>query len=236
MNKDDLLNLNDNKKNIKKPLIYGAIAFLIFIIGILGFAIYNNSTAKDDNVVLPPQVNQETKKQEDTMFKEVPIEEDNSEENSNANIVKNLTNENNKKENQTNVDQTINKNNIIKENKNINKQKEAVVTNTPKTNKIAKTETQKHKTIQTKKLTKKVKYYIQVAALMKYKKPNKKFLKLIKKEGYNYRFYRTSYVRNGKKIEVTKILIGPFTKNSVRHELKKVKEKITQNAFIFKVK
>jgi len=234
MNKDDLLNLNDNKKNIKKPLIYGAIAFLIFIIGILGFAIYNNSTSKDDNVVLPPQINQETKKQEDTMFKEVPIEEDNSGENSNANIVKNLTNENNKKENQTNVDQTINKNNIIKENKNINKQKEAVVTNTPKTNQVPKIK--KQKPTQTKTQIKKVKYYIQVAALMKYKQPNKKFLKLIKKEGYNYRFYRTSYVRNGKKIEVTKILIGPFTKNSVRHELKKVKEKITQNAFIFKVK
>ena len=38
---DDLLNLEQSsKKNLKKPLIYGAIAFLVFMIGVLVFAIY----------------------------------------------------------------------------------------------------------------------------------------------------------------------------------------------------
>ena len=72
MNRDDLLNLED-KKNIKKPLVYGAVAFLVFIIVILGFAIYNNASSKQDNVVLPPQM-QEKSKQSENMFKEVPIE------------------------------------------------------------------------------------------------------------------------------------------------------------------
>ena len=70
MNRNDLLNL-ENKKNIKKPLVYGAVAFLVFIIAILGFAIYKNS--KEDNVVLPPQMKQ-TK--QEAMFKEVPIEKE----------------------------------------------------------------------------------------------------------------------------------------------------------------
>ena len=73
MNKDDLLNI-ENKKNIKKPLVYGATAFLVFIIAILGIAIYNNTSSKQDNVVLPPQMKEETK--QETMFKEVPIEND----------------------------------------------------------------------------------------------------------------------------------------------------------------
>jgi DedD protein len=226
-NKDDLLNLNNNKKNIKKPLIYGAIAFLVFIIGVLGYAIYSNSSKNQDNVVIPPQIQED--KQQDTMFKEVPIEE-----NTKQTPLKTET----KKENLTekllkNEQNTTKQTETAKQpEKTVEKKEQTITKPEPKTSKPAAVKNQKP----AKQNVKEGQYYIQVAALMKYKKPNKKFLQLIKKEGYSYRLYDTYYVKNGKKIEVVKILVGPFDKNTVRKELKKIKEKITQNAFVFKVK
>jgi DedD protein len=229
-NKDDLLNMNE-KKGIKKPLIYGAIAFLVFIIGVLGYAIYSNSSKNQDNVVIPPQIEQNNKQQE-TMFKEVPIEETNSQTNKQENTENNenltqklLKNEENTSKPQTKP-QISTKEQIPQE-----ETKTEPVKKQPKT--VQKTEKKPAKKTVS---TSKEKYYVQVAALMKYKKPNKKFLQLIKKEGYSYRLYNTYYVKNGKKIEVVKILIGPFDKKEVRKELKKIKNTITQNAFIFKVK
>ena len=78
-------------------------------------------------------------------------------------------------------------------------------------------------------------YYIQVGALMKYKRPNEEFLNLIKKEGYNYRLYETTYTKNKKEIKIIKILVGPFSKEEVTKELIKVKRKISKNAFIYKI-
>ena len=215
MQKDELLNIKP-KKNIKKPLIYGAVAFLVFIIGIVVYAIYSSSTNKE-NVVLPPQVN-ETPKQI-SEFKEVPIED--------ANILsqKLIKNEKNNSNIETNISNTTI---IVNDVSKVNEFKE------PK--KVKKTEILKTKKTQSQKKVIK-KYYIQVAALIKNKKPDKKFLNLIKKEGFNYKTYKTTIVKNNKKIQITKILIGPFENEiKARKILKKVKEKITQNAFIFKVK
>jgi len=218
-NKDDLLNLNNNKKNIKKPLIYGAIAFLVFIIGVLGFAIYSNSTSKQDNVVIPPQI-QETNDQ-DTMFKEVPIEEDNTTKE--KTLADKLIQNENEKPAQV-------------EEKPVQTKPEAKTEKPQVKEPEVKTEVKSKPAKPVKKSVSAKKYYVQVAALMKYKKPNKKFLNLIKKEGYNYKLYETYYVKDGKKIEVIKILIGPFDKNQAKKELKKIKNNITQNAFIYKVK
>jgi len=227
-NKDDLLNLN-TKKSVKKPLVYGAVAFLVFIIAILGFAIYNNSNSKQDSVVIPPQVQNNEEKQDntDSMFKEVPIET--------------TTAKNDIEEKKENLAQKL----LKEENKTkptaIQQPKEAVVT---KTAVVEKTKT-KPQVQTTKKATKPIKtvkpavggkYYIQVAALMRHKQPNKKFLNLIKKEGYNYTLYDTYYVKNGEKIKVVKLLIGPFTKTQALKELKNIKSKISQSAFIYKVK
>ena len=222
-NKDDLLNLN-NKRNLKKPLIYGAIAFLVFIIAILGFAIYNNTASKQDNVVLPPQIQQE---KQNTMFKEVPIEESAVVNEKKENLAdKLIKKEADKKAETAKTEQ----NTTIKQPKNEIEEKTANIK--PETKK-----TEVKPVIKKQAAVSKGKYYVQVAALMKYKKPNQKFLNLIKKEGYNYRLYETYYVKSGKKIEVIKILIGPFsTKATAKKELKKIKETITQNAFIYKVK
>jgi DedD protein len=231
MEKDDLLNIKP-KKNIKKPLIYGAIAFLIFIIAVIVYAIYSNS--KEENVVLPPQVNNQPK-EKSAEFKEIPIEED-------TNTLSQKLTSNTQIENSTSVEKnnTLEKNVKSAEKEIIPQKKSEIKQNIsektmPKTTekKVVKKEIKKH---YAKKIMKN-KYYIQVAALMRYKKPNKKFLNLIKKEGFNYSFYHTYFVRNNQKIPITKILIGPFKdEKTARKELKKVKEKITQNAFIFKVK
>ena len=230
MNKDDLLNL-DNKKNIKKPLIYGAIAFLVFIIAILGFAIYNNASSKQDNVVLPPQMKEETK--QDTMFKEVPIEnETNNQPQQEEKLADKLL-----KEKPQETQTKTNKDNQAKEIQEVEKQeKTAQKTAYQPTEKTSKPQPVTQPKPKTKTTVSSKNYYVQVAALMKYKKPNKKFLELLKKEGYNYRLYETYYVKNGKKIEVVKILVGPFSKNEAKKELKKIKANITQNAFIYKVK
>ncbi|GAX88180.1 DedD protein [Lebetimonas natsushimae] len=230
MEKDDLLNIKP-KKNIKKPLVYGAIAFLIFIIAVIAYAIYSNS--KEENVVLPPQVNEQPK-EKSSEFKEIPIEEntntlsqklitDNSEEINASGEKKNNSNINN----QSVEKETLNQKSPVSA---IEKKPENQAKNTAS----HKTEVKKIKNI---KKALNVKYYIQVAALMKYKTPNKKFLNLIKKEGFNYTFYHTYIKKNNKKIAITKILIGPFeNEKTARAKLRIVKEKITQNAFIFKVK
>jgi DedD protein len=226
MEKDDLLNIKP-KKNIKKPLVYGAIAFLIFIIAVIAYAIYSNS--KEENVVLPPQVNTQPK-EESNEFKEVPIEDNTT--TLSQKLIKNESTEIN-----TSVV------NIKKPEKKAVSNQEKIVPETEKkvSNQIK--NNVKNNTVTVPKKTKNIKktvngkYYIQVAALMKYKKPNKKFLELIKKEGFNYRFYHTYIVKNNQKIPITKILIGPFENEKIaRAKLKIVKEKITQNAFIFKVK
>jgi DedD protein len=224
MEKDDLLNIKP-KKNIKKPLIYGATAFLIFIIAVIAYAIYSNS--KEENVVIPPQVNETPKeKTSNTKFKEVPIIEDDT-----ITLGQKLINseKNTKEENKTTQKKPI-------------ENKETEIVNKPPlkpvkpVKKVAKVENKKPKINKSKKVSK-IKYYIQVAALMKYKKSNKKFLNLIKKERFNYITYHTYILKNNQKIPITKILIGPFDSESVaRAKLKIVKEKITQNAFIFKVK
>ncbi len=219
-NKEDLLNLNNNNKNPKKILIYIAIFFLIFVIGVIVYAvIQGNSTSKNQSEsVIPPQV------KEEPLFKQIPIEKENN--------TSSIKTETNNSQSITNKDVNVTK---INESKNIEKVKQPIEIQTQNTKKISQLKPKKTKThIVSKKIESK--YYIQVAALMKYTKPNKKFLELIKKYGYNYTFYTTVINRNGKKIVVHKILVGPFnSKKEAKKQLLRVKKYITQNAFIFKV-
>ena len=223
MNKEDLLNINpNNKKDFKKILIYGVIVFLIFVIGVISFAIYKNMHPSKEESILPPQVKQEP------VFKKLPIEK-NSSENTNENVEINTSEQTKKVENS-------NLQNIKKElmNNSKNNSSENVEKIKPKTNLVVKTIPKKTEIKKVQKIEKK--YYIQVAALLKYKKPNKKFLNLIEKYGYKYKFY-TVYIHKGnKKIRVTKVLIGPFSKKEAKENLAKVKKYITQNAYIFRIK
>ena len=221
-NKEDLLNLGNNK-NPKKILIYGAAAFLVFVIGVILFALFGGNSNKEDNAIIPPQV------KEEPLFKEIPIEEKN-----------NQVEEENNKENKENIKQIpikkpINNTDVKATPKKEVKEEKVVKQFVPK-KEIKKDIPKKIEPVKPVKKKSLVKYYVQVAALMKYAKPNKKFLELLKKYGYNYIIYPVVVEKNGKKIKVNKLLVGPFdSKEKAKKELIKIKRHITQNAFIFKV-
>jgi DedD protein len=179
---------------------------------------------------LPPQVNENSKEKE-TEFKEVPIEEDTN--TLTQKLIKNQKKEENNSLIVSNEEET--KENTENENIEENKPVKKEIPKTTKPKEVVKKAVSLKKTPSTKES--KIKYYVQVAALIKYKKPNKKFLNLIKKEGFNYNIYNTYIIKNNQKIPVTKILIGPFkNEKTARENLRVVKQKITQNAFIFKAK
>jgi len=242
MGSDDLINIDGEEKNIKekdvkKYLIYGAVGFLIFVVAVIGFAIYQNSS-KEDNAILPPEVNKPKEKED--IFKQLPIE----------NLSQNSINETNQNVETKPIQSSIQKpiQNSVKE-KNITsqstltpqpkpvvKKKDVKPNDFYKETKIVKPSKEIIKKKEISKIIKNRNYYIQVAALMKYSKPNKRFLNLIKKYGYNYIFYPVYIEKNGKKIKITKILIGPFTKKEAKNNLEKIKKYIASNAFIYKVK
>ncbi|WP_457562875.1 SPOR domain-containing protein [Caminibacter pacificus] len=253
MKNDDLLNINP-KKDMKKPLIYAAIGFLIFIIIVIAVAIFQNMSSGKNNEILPPQPKTEKEIKPQEEFKPLPIE---------------TANENTANQNANqNENQNVNENTQNNANTNTNAQTPAATqTNTTQNN----TQTQKPKPQitqepvknvkpqakeqKTQKITKKPvkvtkpavttkpkkvaygKYYVQVAALLRNAKPNKKFLALLKKYGFNYKYIHTYIVKNGEKIKVTKILVGPYkTRSDAKRALAKIKREVTQNAFIYKAK
>ncbi|WP_456471278.1 SPOR domain-containing protein [Caminibacter sp.] len=207
MKNDDLLNI-EPKKDMKKPLVYGAGAFLVFVIIIIGVAIYQNSSSKENNEIIPPE-EKVVQTQTQTEFKPLPVEE---------------------KPAQT---PAIDTKKLIEEPE---RQEKPQVIRVEEPKKEIKKETQKPKETSVKQVSGEKNYYIQVAALLRNTKPNKKFLDLIKKEGFDYKLYKTYIVKNGQKISVTKVLIGPFTKEEAKKYLPKIRKNITQTAFIFKAK
>ncbi len=240
-NKDDLLNIGNgnNPNNMKKILIYVAIAFLIFVIAVIGFAIFQNSNNSEKNTIIPPATQAQPK--QDNLFKQIPIENQNAQKSQkqkpqtnikekiiqNSSTNKTVNNSQNSAQNTTETKSEVNKNQTTKKTKPIVKEVKPAV-------KKSKT---KIKPKPVKKVIKSKKYYIQVAALLRYKKPSKSFLRLITKAGYKYKFFVTYIKLKNERVKVTKILVGPFSnEKTARKALKKIKANITQNAFLFKVK
>ncbi|KGI56725.1 SPOR domain-containing protein [Campylobacter sp. MIT 97-5078] len=73
--------------------------------------------------------------------------------------------------------------------------------------------------------------YIQIFSVSKFD-PKSKELALIKQNGYEYKLYKTKVNNN----DVTRVLIGPFSKDELSAELSKIREKIKKDAFTFQVK
>lgn len=73
--------------------------------------------------------------------------------------------------------------------------------------------------------------YIQIFSVSNFD-PKSKELASIEKNGYKYKLYKTKV--NDK--DITRVLVGPFSKDEINNELKKVQEKIRKEAFIFQVK
>jgi DedD protein len=232
MSDDILSNESEYKKDLKKPLIYGAVGFLAFIIIVIAVAIFQNNTSKEENEIVPPAEKNMPLKQETTQFKPLDIEE--APQDIEEKVTQKLAAP---KENET-IKPVQPK--TEQESKDVAKKPEL-----PQEIKLVETkkEIQPQKPIikkeikPTVKVIEKGKYYIQVAALLKNAAPNKRFLQLIEKQGFHYELYHTYIIKNSQKIKVTKILIGPFnSKKEAKKLLPKIKRTISQTAFIFKVK
>jgi len=239
MKNEDLLNINPKKDN-KKPLIYAAIGFLIFIILVIAIAIFQNLSNSKNDEILPPAPKQETT-QNTEEFKPLPVEEATNE---NKLVVEENTTNEATQETQTKPkteEKPITTTETKPEKTEVKPEVKEVATQKPKTTtKVA----PKEVTItipdvkpSTPKVSKNGKYYIQVAALLRNAKPNKKFLALLDKYGYKYTTLTTYINKNGEKIKVTKLLVGPYaTKTEAKKVLYKIKRDVTQNAFIYKAK
>lgn len=73
--------------------------------------------------------------------------------------------------------------------------------------------------------------YIQVFSVATFD-PKSKELALLGKNGYKHKLYKTTV--NGK--EITRVLVGPFSKDNINDELKNIREKVEKEAFVFQVK
>ena len=242
MKNEDLLNLNPKKDN-KKPLIYAAIGFLVFIILVIAVAIFQNLSNSKNEEILPPAP-QENMTKDTEEFKPLPVEEANTKV-----VEENKTEEKAAANGQPQAEKTETtakpaaeeqKSQSTEESKPAPAVQEsaAPVIQTPKTvekpKAVEKPKTTAAKTSATPKVSKNGKYYIQVAALLRNAKPNKKFLSLLEKYGYNYKTLTTYINKNGEKIKVTKLLVGPYaTKAEAKKVLYKIKRDVTQNAFIY---
>ena len=241
---EDLLNLNGNsKKEIKKPLIIGAAIFVVFVAGVILYGIISNK--KEENVVVPP------KQQNNQLFKELPIEDEKPVQTTDSIKNKLLEDENNQAQ-QTQQKETttaapvpapapqpasapVEKKEESPQKTNPAPQPAQAVQKSEPIQKPQTAQIQQPKKSEPKKSVSR-KYYIQVAALMRYSKPNPKFLKLIEKNGLAYKTVNVKIKKGNKEFEVKKVLVGPFTRKEAKDKLKIVKAKINQNAFIFRMK
>ena len=111
MKNDDLLDLKP-KKDLKKPLIIGAVAFLIFIIIVIIVAIFQNNSSNTSNEIIPPETQQNINPK--SQFKSVEIVEENNiklDDNSTQNL----------EEDNKNIQPEVSENQVSKKNNKIKK-------------------------------------------------------------------------------------------------------------------
>ncbi|RUM56964.1 MAG: hypothetical protein DSY40_01380 [Nautilia sp.] len=237
--KDLMGDITKDENSMKKYLLIGGGIFTIFVIGIvLSKFIFSSSSNDSTKVILPPEPTTINKKNDDTtLFNSIPIEKEND----------NLANDNKEEETIKKINSKPTTEEIEKENKEVVKvpEKKDEVKEQPISKEVVKPQKKiedvkqkvekrvekevKPKPIQNKKVIRN--YYLQVAAVTR-GKVSKDFLKLINKNGFNYKIIEVNL--NGR--EIKRVLIGPFTKSEAKEALPKVKNKISSSAFIKRIK
>lgn len=211
---DIVLNKKNNSKSGKKIILVIAVLAIIFIIVIAIMNIFspntkNNLPAINKIAKLPklPSINQS----DNQLFKPVKVIQDN---NTTATT-------------STTLDQIAQK--IKAQNNNKAKKIKTKIATPMVVKTIHKTKATKVRFIRhTHNVSKNIKKYIQVGAFFKFK-PNKKFLKSIKKHGYKYIYKKVTI---GSRV-VTKVLVGPFTnKTLIKKALIVIKKEINHHAYI----
>lgn len=73
--------------------------------------------------------------------------------------------------------------------------------------------------------------YVQIFSVSNLDQKSKE-LAAVKAKGYKYKLYKTTV--SGK--EITKVLVGPFTKDKIANELAKIRKDVAKDAFAFELK
>lgn len=73
--------------------------------------------------------------------------------------------------------------------------------------------------------------YVQIFSVSNLDQKSKE-LATVKTKGYNYKLYKTTV--GGK--EITKVLVGPFSKDKIANELAKIRKDVAKDAFAFELK
>jgi len=245
-NNDVLGDVNAKDTNLKKYLIIGGGFFLLFVVGIVVAKFLYSPSKNDTNVILPPEIKTDkTVKQDTNLFNNIPVEENKKVQKDETQfkkpeVLSDTTTMDVKNDTVPSVEDSdvidVTKPNETSE---IKKTEESLKSSTEPVKQVEekvipiqkvekKVEVEKPKP---KKVVIKREYYIQVAAITR-GEPSKKFLKLIKKNGFNYHIFEVSV--NG--LRVKRVLIGAYTKTEAKQHLAKVKRVISSSAFIKRVK
>ena len=244
--KNDLVQdlAQESGKNLRQYLLLGGGVFVLFVVGIVIAKFVFSSNNNDTEVILPPEIKVDVKKQDTELFNNLPVQT-NEEKSFKKPVV--ISEEKQKEEKtkqpsqpspqvqssekkQTKVESVSIKKDEPKQKE--TKQQEIKIQQ-PKQPKQLKQPKQPQSTQQEVKKSKISKqYYIQVAAITR-TQPSKKFLELIRKNGFEYKVQEVEV----KGVKVKRILVGGFaTLKEVKDVLPKVKNKISSSAFIKKLK
>ncbi len=231
-NKNELSDIvleKDNSKTLKfkRILIIIALLIIVFLGVLVTMKLVNKSTRNTTSkLILPPEPKIQPK--DESLFKQVPIVEENtSKKNNFEKVVKNL------KEKEIQKAKATEQNTTTPPIVTPKMEEKPISTVVAPLKKVLVKKVKRVARKVTLKATKTHKgIFVQVGAVAK-TSPNQKFLRLITSRKYAYRLYKTSV--NGKK--VTKVLIGPFKNNQdAKNNLAAVKKSINKNAFIYRIK
>lgn len=228
----------DNKMmKVKRILIIAALLTLIFLVILVVMKVLNKPESQEDTtkLVLPPepQVKQVEPTEDDNLFKQVPIIEEDSKKESFEEMVKSLKEKEIKKQDENNQTAQANTQAEQESPQEVTQTQEtAPKTTTENTQETKNNEQTAQKPTQPENTDATPGYYIQVAATTK-ASPDKNYLGEITKKNYTYRLLPIEV--NGNK--VTKILVGPYDSSAKANEaLNGVKNSINKNAFLYRVK
>ena len=246
--RDIILEKNDEQKSIKikKLLMFVAMFFILFLIVLITMKIVNSGdelnseTNQDSRLVLPPEPQAvKESKGGDELFQQVPIIPENKGQDSFEDMVKSLKDKEAQKQSEQAIvtpseEKTPNVQELIKEqpteqagkSESRAEVKSVVI---PK----EQPKPQAKKTDVKPSVTQHVGggSYIQVVAVKNFNE-NAAEIKKLKSHGYSYKLHKVTV--NG--TEMTKVVVGPYSQESIKSELAKIKSNVASGAFIVNIK
>ncbi|MBK1973294.1 SPOR domain-containing protein [Campylobacter sp. TTU-622] len=259
---DIILDRANKSEKIKKILLRVIALVILFLVIMIVMKLINGNDSNENNILPSEPVNVSVDENTDgqNSFENIPITQEDSAEDQFEILKKQIQGEDTTNENNTS-DQLVS--NIPQEPAQSIQQpqpqiqeKEKTIVSQPKENKVEKNtpnsknnitpkakEESKSKTQDPKELFQKVDpkietsndltpgIYVQIFSVSNVDQKSKELM-AVKQKGYDYKLYKTTI--NGK--EITKVLIGPFSKDAITNELAKIRKDIGKDAFSFTLK